>query len=101
MQKAFTISNGKGFQITLPNGYIFSVQFGPGNYCDHHKNFGFESSEYGKIGSNTAECAVIDSDGEFVNLSKFDGYDRHVTSYSDVETVINLMNWAMRLPFKE
>lgn len=31
----FRITDGKGFQITLPNGYTVSVQFGRHNYCDN------------------------------------------------------------------
>jgi len=30
----FTISQGKGFQLTFKNGWTVSVQFGTGNYCE-------------------------------------------------------------------
>lgn len=29
----FTITQGKGFQLTFENGWTVSVQFGVGNYC--------------------------------------------------------------------
>lgn len=32
----FRITRGKGFHVSFPNGYTVSVQFGPGNYCDHY-----------------------------------------------------------------
>ncbi len=31
----FTITAGKGFQITFENGFTASVQFGYGNYCEN------------------------------------------------------------------
>lgn len=33
----FCITAGKGFHITFENGWTVSVQWGPGNYCDHHR----------------------------------------------------------------
>ena len=32
----FTANQNKGFNITFPNGWTVSVQFGPRNYCDHY-----------------------------------------------------------------
>lgn len=32
---SFYITGGKGFQISF-EGWTVSVQFGPGNYCEHH-----------------------------------------------------------------
>ena len=31
----FKITDGKGFHIQFSNGYVVSVQFGGGNYCDN------------------------------------------------------------------
>lgn len=28
--------NGTGYHMTFPNGWTVSVQWGKGNYCDHH-----------------------------------------------------------------
>lgn len=32
----FAITGHKGVQFTFPNGFKLSVQWGPGNYGDHH-----------------------------------------------------------------
>jgi hypothetical protein len=32
----FKITSHRGFHFTFENGWTVSVQFGPGNYCDHH-----------------------------------------------------------------
>jgi len=37
----FRINDNKGFQIKLENGYMVSVQFGPGNYGSNY-SLGFE-----------------------------------------------------------
>lgn len=34
----FRICQGKGFQLTFPNGCTISIQFGPGNYCEHYNS---------------------------------------------------------------
>jgi len=31
----FAITGGKGFHITMPNGWTVSAQFGPANYCEN------------------------------------------------------------------
>ena len=36
----FATTTNKGFQITFDNGWTASVQFGPGNYCEHHEAIG-------------------------------------------------------------
>jgi len=89
-QKAFTISGGKGFQLKFPNGFIVSVQFGMGNYCDNHYlayvDSSFDSTILGEgntaayfshgnllsgfQGSDTAETAIMDPTGKFVPYSK-------------------------------
>jgi hypothetical protein len=51
----FTISSGRGFQITFDNGYTVSVQWGNGNYCTNRDGEnGFDS--------RTAEVAVYRED---------------------------------------
>lgn len=32
------ITRGKGFHMTFPNGWTASIQFGPGNYCEHYND---------------------------------------------------------------
>jgi len=30
------VTEGRGFHLKFANGWTASVQFGPGNYCEHH-----------------------------------------------------------------
>lgn len=32
----FEITSGKGFSMSFKNGWSISVQWGPGNYCQHY-----------------------------------------------------------------
>jgi len=62
----FRTTNNKGFQITFANGYIVSVQFGYGNYCDNR---------YSKdaAASANAEVAAFKSlGGDWVKLGEHD-----------------------------
>ncbi len=52
----FNITDGKGFQITLPNGWIISVQFGQYNYCGNRDKV--QRNEAGVCCSN-AEIAIV------------------------------------------
>ena len=54
----FTITQGKGFHIAFANGWTVSVQFGKGNYCDHHGMIGGDLSELAAGPSKTAEVGV-------------------------------------------
>lgn len=68
----FSITDGKGFQITFENGCTVSVQWGPGNYCD---NYGAEyASQRGKLQwqSTTAEVAILLPDGKFYRVQEHD-----------------------------
>lgn len=88
----FRITYGKGFNITFPNGWSVSVQFGPGNYCDHYDaKAGREELACGQRGSTTAECAVIHNRSLFPHPS-FEG--NTVGGYMNPEQVLELMNWA-------
>jgi hypothetical protein len=66
---------GRGFQMRFDNGYMISVQFGNGNYCDNHSSQNswsdvLEVQE--RYTSSNAEVAVIKPDGEFVELTESD-----------------------------
>lgn len=69
--KKFVSTMRKGFQITFENGLRASVQWGAGNYCDNHfpKDRDFSFSKDAE--SNTAEVAVLGTDGEFVDIMPF------------------------------
>ena len=88
----FKITDNKGFQITFPNGYTVSVQFGAGNYSD---NYSLGIMEYyGKPvpPSSTAETALIGPDGEFVEYKGDDVQGRQTP-----EDVLELLNYAASL----
>lgn len=82
----FKITEGKGFHITMPNGYKMSVQFGPGNYCD---NYDMRWDDFYKkresrsgysISSETAEIAIFDPKGDMISLDNGETVMGHLTS---------------------
>ncbi len=90
----FKITDGKGFYIDFPNGYGVSVQFGPGNYCDHYdRRIGRDEAYCGRVGSETAEVAVISKDGEFVQLP---GESDDVIGRCSSTRVLEIMQWAAK-----
>lgn len=109
--KHFHITEGKGFQMLLPNGYLVSIQWGWGNYCDHYNNpdhliMGGNgpdlmelSRKCGAEGSDRVETAVTDPQGSFVPCPLFPGDD--VQPYMTNTQVIQLILWAMMLEFEE
>ena len=87
----FSISDNKGFQISFPNGYKVSVQFGGGNYCSNRQ---LPFTEWDKIvpDSDTAETALMTDDG-FVDY----GGDQ-VQGHRTPADVLVLLNYAASLP---
>ena len=75
-----------GFQLDLYNGYTVSVQFSKYHYCSNRH--GEDIGSYYTLQCNNAEVAVIDPDGEFINL------DEHsdVLGYQSVSEVIEIIN---------
>lgn len=53
--------NNSGFRIAFDNGFVASVQWGPGTYSSNH------ASDHGKtsVESKTAEVAIMDAEGRF------------------------------------
>jgi hypothetical protein len=93
----FKITGGKGFHIRFENGYTVSVQFGPGNYCDHYDaRIGYEEAKCGQEGSLLAECAVWgpESKRELIKHELFEGDT--VGGYMSPSKVLELLNWAAR-----
>jgi hypothetical protein len=112
-RKAFTITGGKGFSMRFPNGYTISVQWGPGNYSENHNvncNYAKAGENHvqgfldaGEAGSNTAETAVIDGDGEFLNVDSdgvLDASNRSgdVQGWQTTTNVLALMVQVAALP---
>lgn len=90
---SFHITRGKGFHITFKNGYTVSVQFGPGNYCEHYdRAIGREEEKCGAEGSLEAEVAVWKDGGDLLEHPDFG--ENTVKGYVDAEYVLSLLNWA-------
>jgi len=81
INSVFNCNENKGFQITYPNGYTISVQWGFGTY----------STE------TTAEVAIIDPAGNFYPISEKDS----VIGWQTPTEIITLMIFAARLSNKE
>lgn len=87
----FRITDNKGFQITLDNGYMVSVQFGPGNYGSNYSLNMLENMDKPQT-ALTAETALIDPEGNFVQY-KGDSVQGHQT----VNDVLELLAYANSL----
>jgi len=86
----FRINDNKGFQIKLENGYMVSVQFGPGNYGSNY-SLGFEEMGRPMIAAS-AETALIAPDGSFVTYK-----DDDVQGHQTANDVLELLNYASKL----
>lgn len=90
----FRITQGKGFHVTFANGWTMSVQFGPGNYCDHYDRDFEDRAACGAEGSRTAEVAVWGPDGPMVELDGGDTVQARVTP----DEVLALMQRFATMP---
>ena len=85
----FYITRGSGFHITFENGWTVSVQFGPGNYCQHRdRHIGDENATCGKEGSQTAEVAYWPSGGD---LQRVKADSEIVSGYQTPKQVLALL----------
>lgn len=101
MRKGFVSTMRRGFHMTFPNGLTASVQWGAGNYCDNHfpEDMDFTCSKDAK--SDTAEVAVFDPQGKFVDPQVFFNYeiesDGAVAGWLNpsqvVELLANVRDW--------
>jgi len=97
--KAFRITDGKGFQLTFKNGYKLSVQFGPGNYCDHYGQWSRldpDNRKCGEEGSNTAEIAVFAREEWCTSYPNSGGQD--VQGHCSTEYMAEVVAWIMAQP---
>lgn len=68
-EAGFKITEGKGFHLTFDNGWLISVQFGPGSYILRNRypvmpDFSPEARlRYGAEGSSDAEVMVFPPGG--------------------------------------
>jgi hypothetical protein len=90
----FKITRKKGFHIEFDNGFIVSVQFGPGDYCQNYDMTpGGDEEEAGRIGSADAECAVWGKDGAMI---EYGDWRNTVGGRMEPADVLELMNWASK-----
>jgi len=67
----FKITHNKGFHLTFANGLTISVQFGAGNYCEHHESNDYFNTK--KLPSKDAEIAIWhESNGQLLQIDKYD-----------------------------
>jgi hypothetical protein len=98
----FGTTRNKGFHITFENGWTVSVQFGPGNYCEHHfaLNLPRASETLGVppegIESEDAEIAAWDADGKWFKFK-----NDKVEGYQSPAEVLKFMNKIARKSRKE
>lgn len=93
--KKFVSTMRKGFHITFENGLLASVQWGAGNYCDNHfpeKTFNLFNND---AESDTAEVAVFDKHGEFMDIGNFvpddASSDGMIAGYLTPEQVVDFL----------
>jgi len=87
----FRINDNKGFQITFPNGYTVSVQFGPGNYGSNRTET-YSTSMNVPQSATLAETALIGPNGDFVSYK-----DDDVQGYQSTVDVLELLQYASQL----
>ena len=95
----FASIENKGFHITFKNGVTVSVQFGIGNYCQHHNSdikIGVEK-EFRKWESKNAEVAIWNKNGEWItkkcpylDVAEYDD----VAGYVSTDEIIDVLTWA-------
>ena len=61
------VSNYGGFRLNFSNNWGISVQWKPGNYCDNY-DLNSRSPKQEFLESNTAEIAIFDPNGDWVNF---------------------------------
>jgi len=83
-EKAFEISDNKGFHMTFENGWTVSVQLGAGNYAD---NYHLPFEYFKKVNSATSNKAEFWS----WNKDRSKKYPKEPKGYLTVEEVWKLM----------
>lgn len=92
----FSVTQNKGFHITLANGITVSVQFGQYNYCE---NYGLDTNT---SHCANAELAAWDANGEWVTREylKSKGEQESVDDVIGNQTpdeVVAFLTWAQSL----
>ena len=71
---SFVATRNKGYAMTFDNGFTISVQWGSMNYCERRNYSDDYKSEMKEdfIKSADSEIAVIDKDGEMLDIAEHD-----------------------------
>lgn len=91
----FAITGARGFHVTFKNGVTVSVQFGAGNYCEHHVR---DISMIGKEKNHSpwesidAEVAMWDKEGAWLTGQYFE--DDQVHGWLAPDELPELLAWA-------
>ena len=86
------ITQGKGVHMLFPSGFTVSIQFGPGNYCDHYsRKIGKDEEACGKEGAAAVECAIWREKG-LIAMKNGDT----VQGYMSIMEVLELLNKAAK-----
>ena len=88
-----TCTNNKGFSITFSNDFRLSVQFGPGNYCEHYQEPFPVEDITGYWRSLDAEIAVISPTGDMLQFQN----EETVLGYVSVETLVKVIAYVAAL----
>ena len=92
-----SITQKKGIHMLFPSGFTVSIQFGPGNYCDHYKRrIGKDEETCGEEGAAEVECAIWKDEGM---ITMKDGDT--VQGYMSITEVLELLNQAAKGEFNE
>jgi hypothetical protein len=96
--RMFVITQGSGFQLTLGNGWMASVQFGAGNYASNRNTTFHAARKEDFWESNTAEIAAWygEQEGNIRNWYNF-GTDQ-VKGWCTADEVVEFLGMVSRLP---
>ena len=90
-QTITAMQNGRGIQFTTSNGYVVSIGFGPGHYCENY-NAALDGSE--TVPTSTMEVAIMDASSEFVCLPYDVAPNVSVSVMGDIILAVECNDWA-------
>lgn len=94
-RKNFRITGGRGFHIQLANGYVASVQFGGGHYCENYDRSVMFGTRGEEVSSDDAEMAFFTPSGVWYHPACLDSSGDDVyprLSPTDLLAVLNEMS---------
>ena len=100
---SFTITNGSGFQLRLPNGWTVSVQFGAGNYGSN-KDAGYTDARgqsFWEAGTAEIACLPTEGNGKWYQFSNEPSSRTDVRGYVNVPEFLEWLEVFKNLPSPE